>query len=76
MKTQHFTLSIPEPCSETWEQMTPCGTGKFCGSCQKTVIDFTDYSEAQIAAFFADKRGESVCGRFYAAQIEKPFFLT
>jgi len=23
--------------------MTPCGTGKFCGSCQKTVIDFIGY---------------------------------
>lgn len=74
MKTQHFTLSIPEPCSKAWEQMTPCGSGKFCNSCQKTVIDFTDYSEAQIAAFFADKRGESVCGRFYAAQIEEAVF--
>lgn len=74
MKTQHFTLSIPEPCSEAWEQMTPCGSGKFCDSCQKTVIDFTDYSEAQIAAFLADKRGESVCGRFYAAQIEEAVF--
>ncbi len=74
MKTQHFTLSLPEPCSEAWEQMTPCGSGKFCDSCQKTVIDFTDYSEAQIAAFFADKAGESVCGRFYASQIENEVF--
>lgn len=74
MKTQRFTFSIPEPCSESWEQMTPCNSGKFCGSCRKTVVDFTSFSEAEITAFFADKAGKNVCGRFYADQIENKVF--
>lgn len=74
MKTQHFTLSIPEPCGESWDEMQPCASGKFCGNCQKTVTDFTGYSDTELTAFFADKEGENVCGRFYAHQIEAKVF--
>lgn len=38
-KTIHF--DIASHCSESWDQMTPQTRGRFCGSCQKTVVDFT-----------------------------------
>ncbi len=36
-----FPLSAPHPCHEQWGEFTPTEKGRFCGACQKEVIDFT-----------------------------------
>jgi len=78
-------LSIPTPCHESWESMTPVdkarpddpvGRGKFCGSCQKQVIDFSNMNDRQVADFFKKpilslSKGGSVCGRFMTDQLER-----
>lgn len=66
-------LSIPEPCHENWDAMTPADKGRICASCQKTVIDFTNMSDRQIAEFF--KASHSVCGRLYPEQLNKDIEL-
>jgi hypothetical protein len=63
-------LTIPEPCHEDWNKMTPCDKGKFCASCQKAVIDFTNMSDRQIAEHFKKPQG-SVCGRFMSDQLHR-----
>jgi len=68
MKKIH--LSIPRPCHENWDAMTPSDKGRFCASCQKTVIDFTNMSDRQLAAFFK-KPPSSVCGRVYDDQLNR-----
>ena len=65
-----INLTIPSPCQENWDAMTPSEQGKFCGSCQKTVIDFTTMSDRQIAEFFK-KTPSSVCGRVYNDQLNR-----
>ena len=65
-----FELSIPKPCHENWEAMTPEDKGRFCGACKKTVVDFTDMSDRQIAEFFKTPRA-SVCGRFGGDQLNR-----
>ena len=65
-------LSIPEPCHENWANMTPTEKGKFCGACQKQVIDFTTLSDAELAAFFTKHKNTGVCGRMNAQQVNKP----
>lgn len=65
-----FRLSISSPCHENWEAMKPEDKGRFCGSCQKTVIDFTGMSDRQMAEFFK-KPATSLCGRFHADQLER-----
>ena len=64
-------LSIHEPCHENWEGMTPVDKGKFCGSCQKQVIDFSNMSDRQIAEFFKKPSTGSVCGRFMNDQLDR-----
>lgn len=64
-------LSIAKPCHENWENMNPVEKGKFCGSCQKQVIDFTNMSDGQVAAFFKKPGTGSVCGRFMTAQLDR-----
>jgi len=72
MKKIH--LSIPKPCHENWDAMTSTEKGKFCSSCQKTVIDFTNMSDRQLAEFFK-KPPSSVCGRVYDDQLNRDIVI-
>jgi hypothetical protein len=65
-----FELTIPKPCHENWDAMSPEDKGRFCGACQKTVIDFTDMSDRQVAEFFKKPAG-NVCGRFDGEQLNR-----
>ena len=65
-------LTIAEPCHENWENMSPVQQGKFCGSCQKQVVDFSNMSDRQVAEFFKKPSTGSVCGRFMTDQLDRP----
>ena len=60
-----FALTIPKPCHENWDGMTPEDKGRFCGACQKTVIDFRSMSDRELAQFFK-KPLTNACGHFHA----------
>lgn len=68
MKTD-FKLSIPNPCSANWNEMTPHEKGRFCGLCNLTVVDFTQMSEKEIKEYFTCHYGQKTCGRFLASQL-------
>lgn len=61
-------ISIPNPCHENWEAMTPVDRGKFCSVCQKTVHDFTKTKEEEIIKI-AQTSEHKICGRFLKSQI-------
>jgi hypothetical protein len=62
-------LSIADPCHESWDNMTTAEQGRFCASCQKQVVDFTNMTDTQLADFFKTKSTGSTCGRFYGDQL-------
>ncbi len=64
-----FKISIPTPCHEDWQAMTPNEQGRHCTSCAKTVIDFTTMSNDEVKYFFLNKIEEKVCGRFKNMQL-------
>ena len=64
-------LTIADPCHENWDNMTQVEKGRFCASCQKQVIDFTNMSDSKLAAFFKKPKDESICGRFYQDQLDR-----
>ena len=66
-KTQLF---IADPCHEQWGDMQPDTDGRFCGSCRKTVIDFTMMSDQEVLAWISGA-GKSVCGRFMEDQLNR-----
>ncbi|MEE3243824.1 MAG: carboxypeptidase-like regulatory domain-containing protein [Bacteroidota bacterium] len=69
----YFKLHIPEPCHEDWSQMTLSEQGRFCSSCEKEVIDFTQLTRKQIA----DKvqSGGQLCGRYRKDQLDTTYFI-
>lgn len=64
-------ISIPNPCHEDWNKMTPIERGRFCSSCQKTVVDFRAYSDTQLYNYLQQHKGESICGRLYSSQLNR-----
>ncbi len=63
-------LTIPKPCSEDWNKMTPTQKGAYCKSCQKEVVDFTTTSKIILAQKLS--KGNNLCGRFKANQLNTP----
>ena len=51
--------------------MTPAGPGRHCAACAKTVVDFTQQTDAEILAYLARAKGTS-CGRIRADQLVRP----
>lgn len=69
MESKH-KITIPEPCHENWDKMTPNENGRFCLSCSKTVVDFTTKLPDEIQHFFIQNQNQKVCGRFKNEQLE------
>jgi hypothetical protein len=76
MKPLNYIISIPEPCHEDWNSMTPDANGKFCHSCSKSVIDFTNKTDAEIHTMLMERKNEKVCGHFKKTQVNRPLALT
>jgi hypothetical protein len=63
-------ITIPSPCHEDWNAMTPKDKGRHCDSCAKTVVDFTTWQPQAILLHF--KINKNVCGRFTEDQLNEP----
>jgi hypothetical protein len=72
MTQRPTTLRIASPCHESWAAMTPTSTGRHCAACQKTVVDFSQKTDAEILAFFEQAGTGKTCGRFRAEQVARP----
>ena len=72
-KNPSIQISIPNPCHEDWNKMTPVDKGRFCDSCQKNVIDFSRSSDREIAE--AVKKNKNLCGRFRSNQVGRDLFI-
>ena len=68
MKAQ-IHITIPKSCLQNWHGMTSAENGRFCDSCQKSVIDFTTRSDRAILK--AVKNTEHLCGRFLPDQLDR-----
>jgi hypothetical protein len=71
MKPTTYTFDIPTPCHEKWNNMDQRPDGRYCHSCQKTVIDFSNKSDREVAAYFQKIDGQ-VCGKFRQDQLRRP----
>ncbi|WP_052731083.1 hypothetical protein [Spirosoma radiotolerans] len=66
-----ITVQIPLPCPERWDDMQPTQQGRFCASCQKTVVDYTALSDQELVRRLS-RSSEVGCGRFRDDQLNRP----
>lgn len=69
MKSNNLIISIPQPCHEDWNKMTPNEKGSFCQKCSKTVIDFSTKTEEEIQNILLSRKDKKTCGRFNNDQL-------
>lgn len=66
----NFKIKIDNPCAEKWAKMSVNAKGRFCDSCQQSVVDFTRYSDVNLKTWFIENQGKA-CGRFKPEQIDR-----
>ncbi len=71
---QKIQITIPEPCHEGWQNMKPVEKGRFCASCQKTVLDFTHLSDNEIINLVS--KNDTLCGRINVSQLNRNLIET
>ena len=64
-------LEINKPCAENWENMKPDENGNFCEVCTKSVRDFTQLSQFEIAQELKNSKG-NICARVTKHQLNTP----
>src|SRR5215217_3194401 len=69
---KHVMITIPVPCHENWNEMTPDEQGRHCHLCSKTVIDFTEKEPEEILRYLKTQQAGKVCGRFLTPQLNTP----
>lgn len=73
-KPKPIQISIPQPCHEDWDKMTPTEQGKFCNNCQKCVVDFTSFTDRQLFNYLNTHKHQKICGRFENAQLQRTIY--
>ena len=64
-------MKIISPCDQNFGKMKKEGNGRYCGSCQKVVVDFTRMSNAELIGYFKEHKNENICGRVKSFQMGK-----
>ena len=70
-----LTVQIPQPCHERWADMQPTERGRFCASCQKTVVDYSALTDQELMRLLS-KPLETTCGRFRNEQLNRPLTVS
>jgi TonB family protein len=63
-------VSIFEPCPANWEKMQIKLHARHCVQCDKSVVDFTKKSRAEIITYLIENPNGSVCGRMSQQQFD------
>ncbi|MBC7861678.1 MAG: hypothetical protein IAF38_01815 [Bacteroidia bacterium] len=73
MKQRSFKLTIPEPCTQSWDEMEQRKGGRYCLSCSKVVTDFSGMSNYEIASFLM-QQSTGVCARIPVSKMNDTFY--
>lgn len=68
-------IQIKNPCDANWQEMIHVDSGKYCGACEKVVIDFSKMNDAEIKNYFTEYATQKTCGRFLDSQLERPLVI-
>lgn len=55
-------VTLPNPCAEKYDNMSPTELGRMCKVCNTEVVDFTNWETKDIVDYI-HKSNQKVCGR-------------
>jgi hypothetical protein len=61
-------IIVSNPCNKDWSKMASTENGRHCNSCNKTVVDFTNWDLEDIKQY-QKQTNENVCGHFKSLQV-------
>ncbi|WP_282074526.1 carboxypeptidase-like regulatory domain-containing protein [Maribacter aquivivus] len=64
-----LTIDVKEPCKEKFSNFSKTEKGGFCQSCEKEVIDFTNFSDNELINYLSHGN-KKTCGMFKASQLK------
>ena len=66
-----LSVSIPEPCHEDWNAMTPVEFNqRHCRACDRVLTDFSNMTDVRIGSHLR-RHEDKLCGRFRAGQLDR-----
>lgn len=65
---KNYIIKIAKPCTEDWNKMTQAEKGRFCGVCEKEVVDFSSFRKNEIVDYLSQHK--NICGRIPEAYLE------
>ncbi len=69
-KPLKIKLTIPKPCNEDWDKMTPDEKGRHCSMCNTIIADFSTFTDKELVAYLSKAKGE-ICGRVDNTQLDR-----
>jgi TonB family protein len=70
LEIKSMKVAIFEPCPANWENMQIKLNARHCDQCDKSVVDFTKKSRAEIITYLIENPNGSVCGRMNQQQFD------
>lgn len=68
MRERVPSFDLPEPCSKSWDDMSPVRNGRHCHSCDHLVVDFEGWKPEEIRNYLMTHR--NTCGRIEERQLK------
>lgn len=65
-----YNLKRLKKCDQYWDEMKPNQSGRHCSKCNRTIIDFSEMSFAEIALFMSAS-DKPVCGFYLPEQLKE-----
>ena len=65
---ENLKIIVSNPCNKDWSKMSSTENGRHCISCNKTVVDFTNWKQEDIANYL-EQTNKNVCGHFKSSQV-------
>jgi len=66
-RAHQLKVTLQNPCTENPDNMQPTAGGHFCNTCQKTVTDFTGFTDEDFIRYFQTHKSPG-CGKFTQRQ--------
>lgn len=68
-----YKITLGNPCTYGWQNMTPTEKGRHCLQCDKIVVDFTIMSDEQVIQYLLTHK--NACGHFNKSQLGRSILL-